>query len=89
MALKDPCLYFKHVQGLDGSLLKLFWCDGISQLDYRLFGDMITFDATCKKNKYGCPLVVFFGVNHHNQTIVFGVGLVSDESDGTYIWLLE
>ena len=34
-------------------------------------------------------MVVFFGVNHHLQTIVFGCDIVSNESEGTYIWLLE
>ncbi|RYR29656.1 hypothetical protein Ahy_B01g054109 isoform D [Arachis hypogaea] len=30
-----------------------------SQLDYQCFGDVIAFDATYKKNKYSCPLVIF------------------------------
>ncbi|RYR13680.1 hypothetical protein Ahy_B04g070544 isoform C [Arachis hypogaea] len=34
----------------------------ISQLDYQLFGDVIAFDATYKKNKYSCPLVIFSGL---------------------------
>ncbi|RYR51591.1 hypothetical protein Ahy_A06g026579 isoform D [Arachis hypogaea] len=75
MRLKDPQLYFKS--------------DGISQLDYRLFGDVIAFDATYKKNKYSCPLVIFSGVNHHNQTTVFAAALIADETTDTYVWLLR
>lgn len=29
--------------------------------------------------------VVFFGVNHHNQTIVFVVDVVSSETEETYV----
>ncbi|RYR13606.1 hypothetical protein Ahy_B04g070513 isoform B [Arachis hypogaea] len=75
MRLKDPQLYFKS--------------DGISQLDYQLFGDVIDFDATYKKNKYSCPLVIFSGVNHHNQTIVFVAALIVDETTDAYIWHLR
>ena len=54
-----------------------------------MFGDAIAFDITYKKNKYECPLVVFSYVNHRNQIIMFGAGFISDETDGTYMWLLE
>ncbi|RYR13607.1 hypothetical protein Ahy_B04g070513 isoform A [Arachis hypogaea] len=59
------------------------------QLDYQLFGDVIDFDATYKKNKYSCPLVIFSGVNHHNQTIVFVAALIVDETTDAYIWHLR
>ncbi|RYR58789.1 hypothetical protein Ahy_A05g024664 isoform B [Arachis hypogaea] len=72
-----------------GLLRNLFWSDGISQLDYRLFRDVIAFDAMYKKNKYSCPLVIFSGVNHHNQTIIFAAALIVDETTYTYIWLLH
>ncbi|XP_057733901.1 protein FAR1-RELATED SEQUENCE 5-like [Arachis stenosperma] len=89
MRLKDPQLYFKACHDSRGLLRNLFWSDGISQLDYRLFGDVIAFDATYKNNKYSCPLVIFSGVNHHNQTIVFAAALIADETTDTYIWLLR
>ncbi|XP_025616896.1 protein FAR1-RELATED SEQUENCE 5-like [Arachis hypogaea] len=88
MRLKDPQLYFKACHDSRGLLRNLFWSDGISQLDYRLFGDVIAFYATYKKNKYSCPLVIFSGVNHHNQTTVFVAALIADETTDTYIWLL-
>ncbi|RYQ91189.1 hypothetical protein Ahy_B09g097090 isoform F [Arachis hypogaea] len=74
---------------IPGLLRNLFWSDGISQLDYQLFGDVIAFDAIYKKNKYSCPLVIFNGVNHHKQTIVFTAALIVDETTDTYIWLLH
>ncbi|XP_016163489.1 protein FAR1-RELATED SEQUENCE 5-like [Arachis ipaensis] len=47
------------------------------------------FDATYKRNKYMCPLVVFSGINHHNQTIIFAAVLICDEEKDTYRWLLQ
>ncbi|XP_025611603.1 protein FAR1-RELATED SEQUENCE 5-like [Arachis hypogaea] len=89
MRLKDPQLYFKACHDSKGLLHNLFWSNGISQLDYLLFGDVIAFDATYKKKKYSYPLVIFSGVNHHNQTIIFAAMLIVDETTDTYIWLLH
>ncbi|XP_016178540.1 protein FAR1-RELATED SEQUENCE 5-like [Arachis ipaensis] len=88
-ATNDPSLYFNHHMDADGTLRNLFWCDGLSRIDYSLFGDVLAFDATDKRNKYMCPLVVFSGVNHHNKTIIFAVALICDEEKDTYRWLLQ
>ncbi|KAL4306762.1 hypothetical protein AHAS_Ahas16G0210700 [Arachis hypogaea] len=88
-ATNDPSLYFNHHMDADGTLRNLFWCDGLSMADYSLFGDVLAFDTTYKRNKYMCPLVVFSGVNHHNQTIIFAAALICDEEKDTYRWLLQ
>ncbi|KAL4365203.1 hypothetical protein AHAS_Ahas07G0082600 [Arachis hypogaea] len=88
-ATNDPSLYFNHHMDADGTLCNLFWCDGLSRADYSLFGDVLAFDATYKRNKYMCPLVVFSGVNHHNQTIIFATALICEEEKDTYRWLLQ
>ncbi|KAJ1392019.1 MULE transposase domain [Sesbania bispinosa] len=85
----DQALYWRHTSGEHGRLQHLFWSDGRCQYDYHVFGDVLAFDATYKKNRYSCPMVVFFGVNHHNQTIVFGCAVVSNETEETYVWVLE
>ena len=41
------------------------------------------------KKKYLCPVVVFSGVNHHNQSILFAAAIVVKETNETYAWLLE
>ncbi|XP_057719811.1 protein FAR1-RELATED SEQUENCE 5-like [Arachis stenosperma] len=61
----------------------------LSQIDYQVFGDVVAFNATYQKNVYLSPLVVFSGVNHHNQTVVFAAALVADEKKETYVWLLQ
>ena len=32
---------------------------------------------------------MFSSVNHHNNTIVFATALVTNETEETYMWLLE
>ena len=81
----DPLLYFKFELDLDGSLWHLFWADGKSWVDYQAFRDVLAFDAMYGKHKYKCPLVVFSGVNHHLQTIVFASAIISNEIEETYV----
>lgn len=89
LRVKDPAMFVAHTVDADGRLQHLFWSDGDSQRNYNVFGDVVAFDATYKKHKYKCPFVVFSGVNHHNQTIIFATAVVSNEVEGTYVWLLE
>ncbi|KAK3003708.1 LOW QUALITY PROTEIN: hypothetical protein RJ639_018263, partial [Escallonia herrerae] len=35
------------------------------------------------------PFAPFVGVNHHRQSIVFGVALLEDEMEATFTWLFE
>ena len=32
---------------------------------------------------------MFVGVNHHKQTIIFGVALLYDETFETFMWLFD
>ncbi|RYQ89115.1 protein FAR-RED IMPAIRED RESPONSE 1-like [Arachis ipaensis] len=89
MEVENPGMFVRHLADKEGRLVHLFWCDNCSQLDYEIFGDVLAFDATYRKNKYMCPLVVFSGVNHHNQTIVFAAALIANETEETYKWLLQ
>ncbi|XP_057452577.1 protein FAR1-RELATED SEQUENCE 5-like [Lotus japonicus] len=89
MRKKDPAMFWRHHANEDGKLQHLFWADGISQKNYEVFGDVVAFDATYGKNKYQYPFVIFSGLNNHNQTTVFGSAIISNESEETYIWVLE
>ncbi|XP_027351325.1 protein FAR1-RELATED SEQUENCE 8-like [Abrus precatorius] len=89
LRLKDLKLYWGHKVDCNGRLLHIFWCDGMSQIDYDIFGDVVAFDATYGRNKYKWPVVVFSGVNHHKQTCVFRCVVVSNEKEDTYVWVLQ
>uniref|UniRef100_A0A0R0GQE5 Uncharacterized protein n=1 Tax=Glycine max TaxID=3847 RepID=A0A0R0GQE5_SOYBN len=73
---KDPMMYVSYTADEGSGLQQLFW-------------DVLAFDATYKENKYLCPFVVFTSVSNHNQTIVFAAAVVTDETEETYVWLLE
>ncbi|PNX80761.1 hypothetical protein L195_g036772 [Trifolium pratense] len=72
----------------DGRLENIFWADATSRFDYECFGDVVAFDTTYKKNRYGKPLVIFCGYNHHGETTIFAAALVSNETTETYKWVL-
>lgn len=50
---------------------------------------MTIFYSTYKMNRYGMSFIPFVGLNNHRSTTVFGCAIVSDETEGTYVWLLE
>ncbi|XP_057418685.1 protein FAR1-RELATED SEQUENCE 5-like [Lotus japonicus] len=89
LGIKDPSMFVRHTEDADKNLEHLFWCDGIGRMNYSVFGDVLAFDATYKKNKYRRPLVIFSCVNHHNQTTVVGGAVIGNENEETYVWLLE
>ncbi|XP_072060439.1 protein FAR1-RELATED SEQUENCE 5-like [Arachis hypogaea] len=89
LAGMDGKIFWRYKLGAGQHLCNLFWSDGRCQEDYGIFGDVLAFDATYGRNKYNLPVVVFSGVNHHNQTCVFGAAMVSCESQESYIWVLR
>jgi zinc finger SWIM domain-containing protein 3 len=89
MEEKDPEFFFTYSTDNHGRLKNLFWSDAQSQTDYGAFGDVVVFDSTYRVNRYNLPFVPFIGVNHHRSTVVFGCGIISDETIPSYVWLLE
>lgn len=59
------------------------------RIDYAQFGDVVTFDISCVKNKKLRPLAIFFGFNHFKDIVVFGAALVYNQSAENYRWLFE
>ncbi|KAL4398562.1 hypothetical protein AHAS_Ahas01G0304300 [Arachis hypogaea] len=88
-ARTDEKLYWRYEVGEGQHMCDLFWSDGRSQDDYKVFGDVLAFDATYGRNKYNLPVIDFSGVNHHNQTCVFATAMVSCESIASYVWVLR
>jgi transposase-like protein len=40
-------------------------------------------------NRCGMPFASFVGVNHHDQSIPLGAGLLSSDDTDTFVWLFE
>ncbi|KAK1699325.1 hypothetical protein QYE76_016022 [Lolium multiflorum] len=86
---KDPSFYFDYDLDKEGRLKRMFWCDSQSVQDYEDYGDVLVFDSTYKMNRYRMPFIPFVGLNNHRRTTVFGCAIVSDETEETYVWLLQ
>nr|KAJ0204763.1 hypothetical protein LSAT_V11C500257010 [Lactuca sativa] len=74
---------------VDSVLNAMFWADETDKLYYKEFGDVISFDATFRTNKYGMIFVLFTAIDNHKRSINIGAGLLSNESIESYCWLLE
>ncbi|GKB24069.1 FAR1 DNA binding domain, zinc finger, SWIM-type, MULE transposase domain containing protein [Tanacetum coccineum] len=51
----------------DKSLVGLFWADETAKRNYAVFGDVVSFDATFRSNRYNMVLVPFTGIDNHNR----------------------
>nr|XP_040251963.1 protein FAR1-RELATED SEQUENCE 5-like [Aegilops tauschii subsp. strangulata] len=86
---RDPSFFFEYKLDKEGHMHRMFWCDSQSRHDYEDFGDVLVFDSTYKMNRYGMPFIPFVGLNNHRKTTVFACAIVSDETEETYVWLLQ
>lgn len=88
--LQDPTfLYAVQVDKEDGRIANFFWADGQSIMDYKCFGDAVSFDTTFQTNKFEMPFALILGTNHHKQTIIFGCALIFNETIESLVWLFE
>jgi hypothetical protein len=67
-----------------GAVRSLFWTDGRSRMDYKIYGEFISFDTTYSTNKYNMPFAPILGINGHGKTIVFGWALLKDQRADTF-----
>ncbi|XP_035829959.1 protein FAR1-RELATED SEQUENCE 5-like [Helianthus annuus] len=58
-------------------------------LNYIEFGDVISFDATFKTNRYKMVFVPFTGIDNHCRNVTVSAGLLASESIESYKWLLN
>ncbi|XP_021979744.1 protein FAR-RED IMPAIRED RESPONSE 1-like [Helianthus annuus] len=80
---------FEYSVDDDKQLTGLFWADGLCKLNFIEFGDVISFDATFKTNRYKMVFVSFTGIDNHCRNVTLGAGLLASESIESYKWLLN
>lgn len=49
LGLNDPLMFERHTEDGEHGLENLFWCDGISRMNYRVFGDVVAFGYVQKE----------------------------------------
>ncbi|XP_059623051.1 protein FAR1-RELATED SEQUENCE 5-like [Cornus florida] len=78
--LKDPSFFYAVQLDSSAMITNIFWVDSKMISDYVHFGDVLTFDTTYKLVHGNRPFVVFLGLNHHRETVVFGAAFMYDET---------
>ncbi|GFP92017.1 protein far1-related sequence 8 [Phtheirospermum japonicum] len=84
--LADPNFFYIMDLSDEGYLRNVFWIESRSRAAYGCFGDVVVVD---KKSKHDIPFLSFSGVNHHCRLVLFGCGLIVDETLETYVWLMR
>ncbi|XP_076941410.1 protein FAR1-RELATED SEQUENCE 2-like [Bidens hawaiensis] len=80
---------FEYDVNDDRELIRMFWSDEISKSNYLAFGDIISFDATFKTNKYKTVFVAVTEIDNHCHSVTVGVGLLASETIESYTSLLK
>ena len=86
---KNECLYEENISKEDRSLCKLLFLTPKMLRNYSKFHDILLIDTTYNTNYYSIPLVVFSGIDNNFRNVVFGFGLINNESKETYQWVLS
>ncbi|GJU23163.1 FAR1-related sequence 5-like protein [Tanacetum coccineum] len=73
----------------NSELVAMFWADEVDKCNYKEFGDIISFDATFRTNKYDMVFVPFTGIDNHRKCVTVGSGLLLREDTEAYTWLLR
>lgn len=88
MQAENPS-FFYAIEGDNEQCGNVFWADATSRANFSYFGDTVRVDTSYRTNRSKIPFVTFTGINHHAQPVLFGCALLLNESDNTFIWLLQ
>ncbi|XP_022870831.1 protein FAR-RED IMPAIRED RESPONSE 1-like [Olea europaea var. sylvestris] len=89
MQARNSNFFFRIERDEESRIRNVFWADARCRAAYESFGDVIYFDTTYLTKGYDVPLVMFVGVNHHGDSVLFGCGLISSEDTGSFLWLFK
>ena len=70
-------------------ITNIFWADAMMRVDYSFFGDVVIFYMTFMTYREYRPLVVFLGLNHHRQIVIFGTAFLCDNTMDSLTRLFE
>nr|XP_043630262.1 protein FAR1-RELATED SEQUENCE 5-like [Erigeron canadensis] len=84
-----PNFTFEYKVKDNSELECMFWADETAKVNFKEFGDIISFDATYRTNRYNMMFVPFTGIDNHKKTVSIGAGMLRDETADSYVWLLK
>jgi hypothetical protein len=82
---------FTHLFDIDSdnTVQSVFWIDQIGKANYSKFGQFVSFDTTFSTNQCSMPFAPIIGVDNFGKTVIFGAGLLEDETRKTFRWLFN
>ncbi|XP_044957345.1 protein FAR1-RELATED SEQUENCE 5-like isoform X1 [Hordeum vulgare subsp. vulgare] len=83
----DPGFTYVVLADQSNKVKNLMWENGSRRLQYKFFGDVVTFDTTYRTNHYDMPFGLFVGVNNHYQSIILAGVLMRDEQEESFEWV--
>ncbi|KAJ9545059.1 hypothetical protein OSB04_024766 [Centaurea solstitialis] len=82
--------YYFYEYKCDGRELKaIFWADENARLNYKEFGDVVSFDGTYRTNKHAMVFVPFLSIDNHKGSVVVGSALLGGETIENFTWVLK
>ena len=88
LRVEDPSLFNNIQLDAECRVTNFFWSDRRSKMDYDYFGDVLILDTTFRMERYNMICAQFLGVNHHQETVLFGCAFLLDDSMESFNWLL-
>ncbi|KAJ9553555.1 hypothetical protein OSB04_017600 [Centaurea solstitialis] len=86
---EDAPNFFFDYKVSNSKLICILWADEASRFHYNEFGDVMSFDATFRTNRYCMVFIPFTVVDNHKKTVVVGAALVNKETVPNFKWVLE
>ncbi|KAK1359958.1 hypothetical protein POM88_044432 [Heracleum sosnowskyi] len=85
----DNNFRFEYKTDANNHLTQLFWANGVGRRNFEVFGDVVSFDATYRTNKYGMVFIPFIGIDNHWKSVTFAAALLEKEDADNYKWACE
>lgn len=86
---KEPYFYWNVQVDDDDRVMNFFFRDYRCLVDYEYFGDVVSVDTSYKTNRNNLVCAPFVGINHHKQNVLFGMAVLSDETESSFEWLFN
>uniref|UniRef100_A0A8R7QHL9 MULE transposase domain-containing protein n=1 Tax=Triticum urartu TaxID=4572 RepID=A0A8R7QHL9_TRIUA len=65
------------------------WTNENNKLQYKFFGDVITYDTMYQTNMYDTSFGLFVGVNNHFQSVILASVLMRYEQVESFQWVFS
>lgn len=87
--VENLSFFHAHQTDLEEQVINVFWADARMLIDYAYFGQVVLLDTTYCTNHDHRPLIIFSGINHYREGVIFGATLLYDETIETFKWLFK